>query len=645
MSSEFIKLLKPQNVFKKMVRMGPNEDGGYVLPNFVLENCSAVYSYGIGRDSRFEEEFGPKFKKPAYLYDHTIRVVEPWRVEDQQREWDEINDRWKEMNCYFSPTGLGFQNNCHDFIDDYNANKTEGKVLLKIDIEGGEYDYFEQVNINQINDSVMGILLEVHEIHVKEYKERLTAILKRLGEHFILCHIHGNNWGYEYPIDGETVPQTLELTFINREFVDEYEPNEQEYPVKGLDVPNNPKNDDLKLTFLKPKLKDPKRMKISIGDVVDRYSICKLKYERAQIDNTQETYSLLNEMSFYKGLETYVDKLYEINGLCWDMESDIRSGNEDDLGLEEVGRRALKLRDLNSVRVSVKNELNSKFKEGFIEIKMDHSSETDPSLVISLTTVPGRLNHPHDLGISGVIKSLCEQADTDYEIHFNIPEKYNITGENYIIPAWLVDYKLQYPHLKVFRTEDLGPPTKLVPTLNRLKNPETILLVVDDDLTYHPDMVTEHRKYQKQFKDCCICYEGRETVTSPGYGGLRDSWILCVDRVIETKLFQHYKSASYKKKLFTQDFFDYYLGKTFSDDVLVSRYFNHRGVKILVVPYDPETPNYATTALWEANHGVETFPVLKHAHNVEVCGCNHPGLLELPTGGRFYEPPNLGNKG
>lgn len=644
MEREFIKLLKPQNIFKEKQRFGPYDDGGYVVPKFVLGDCTALYTYGIGRDTRFEEDFGRKYNKPAYLFDHTIRTVEDWRIEEQKEEWRQMEERLKGVNCHFSPTGLGHGANCHDFIDDYQSNGTEGYVILKIDIEGGEYEYFKKTDVPQMESTVISLVIEVHGLGNKGQRSELISMLRVLDPYFVLNHIHANNWGMAYRVNGEDIPESLELTFVNKKFVEKYEPDNQDYPIKDLDLPNNPGRDEIILTFINAKPKEVTKMNISIGDVIDRYSICKLKSERLEIDNGSEIRALKKAMSSYEGLNSYVDQLYKINGQCWDMEADIRKGNEKILGLEEVGRRALKLRDLNNIRVGIKNEVNSKHKEGFIDIKMEHGSEEISSLVISLTTVPERLSNPHESGIKKGIKSLCEQTDTDYEIHFNIPKTYHVTNEEYIIPDWLDEYKLQYPHLRVFRTEDFGPPTKVVPTLKRLKDPETILLVVDDDLVYHKDMVSEHRKYQDQIKDSCICYEGRETSEPPGYGGLRDAWILCVDKIVEVYMFQHYKSASYKKKLFTQDFFDYYLGKTFSDDVLLSRFFNNKGVKIFVVPYEPENPKYATLELWTKNHGVETFPVLSHTHNTGPTGCNHPGLLSLPTGGRFYEPNNLGNK-
>lgn len=380
-------------------------------------------------------------------------------------------------------------------------------------------------------------------------------------------------------------------------------------------------------------------MNISIGDIVDRFTICMLKSERLKLDNSKEIKLLSNEMSQYHGLDESISNLYEINGRIWDLESDIRKGNEKNLGLEEIGRRALQIRDLNSKRIDIKNKVNSKYNEGFIEIKMNHGSEKEPTLIISLTTVPERLIETHQGSLISAIESLCEQNDNDYEVHFNIPEVYNITKTPYIIPEWIDAFKLKYPHFKVFRTEDMGPPTKFIPTLQRIKNPETILLVVDDDLIYDTDMIKEHRKYQDELPNSVISYEGREPKIGLGYGGIRDAWILCVTKIVEVNIFFHYKSASYKKKLFEDDFYTKYVGKTFSDDILVSRYFNDRNVKIYVVPYDKNVNLFETNELWIKNHGVTTFPVLKptssNAHN---SGCNHPGLLSLPNGARFYDP-------
>jgi len=377
-------------------------------------------------------------------------------------------------------------------------------------------------------------------------------------------------------------------------------------------------------------------MKISIGDIVDRYSICKLKSERLNLDLSDEISQLESEIVNYKDITQYVGDLYEVNGLIWDLESDIRKGNEEILGLEEIGRRALKIRDFNNLRVKIKNEVNSKYGEGFIEVKMNHGSEKEKSVIITLTTVPERLDNLKEDGLKLVLKSLCEQLDDDYEVHFNIPEKSMVTNKQYNIPSWISEYKLKYPHLKIFRPEDLGPPTKFVPTLVRVKNPETILIVVDDDLVYHNEMVSEHRKYQNELLDSVIGYDGRGCDVFLHNNDIRDSWILCVTEIRKTHSLQHYKSVSYKKKLFKDDFFTDYLGSTFSDDVLVSLYFKNEGIPMYVVPYEKENHLFETRELWDENQGVTTFPVLRYASSVEDTGCNHPEMLAKQP--KFFIP-------
>ena len=69
-----------------------------------------------------------------------------------------------------------------------------------------------------------------------------------------------------------------------------------------------------------------------------------------------------------------VDRLTIVNNRIWHKESAIRSGKEQELGLEEVGRRALEIRDLNAERIALKNALNELSGEGFKDVKVDHVS-------------------------------------------------------------------------------------------------------------------------------------------------------------------------------------------------------------------------------------------------------------------------------
>ena len=120
-------------------------------------------------------------------------------------------------------------------------------------------------------------------------------------------------------------------------------------------------------------------MKMPIGEILDRYSIAVLKKERANADNDIELIDLLKEIEDYKQKDSEfinhkINQLIEINGMIWDLESDIRKGREGELGLEEVGRRAIKIREFNKIRVGYKNDVVEVFGEGYKDIKMNHAS-------------------------------------------------------------------------------------------------------------------------------------------------------------------------------------------------------------------------------------------------------------------------------
>ena len=115
-------------------------------------------------------------------------------------------------------------------------------------------------------------------------------------------------------------------------------------------------------------------MIMSLGEIADRYSIVLLKSERTNLDVFDELDNLKISLERVEKVDIYVKELQAVNGQIWDLESDIRKGKEGELGLEEVGRRAIAIRELNGKRVGIKNKINEVYKSGFQETKIDHAS-------------------------------------------------------------------------------------------------------------------------------------------------------------------------------------------------------------------------------------------------------------------------------
>ena len=113
-------------------------------------------------------------------------------------------------------------------------------------------------------------------------------------------------------------------------------------------------------------------MKMPISEILDRYTITLLKSERTSEDVSEELATYKKEIEKYgtDRVDTYVQRLYEVNGRIWDTEGDIRKGA--DLPLEEIGKLAIKVRDLNCERNGVKADVVEEFSEGFKEIKINY---------------------------------------------------------------------------------------------------------------------------------------------------------------------------------------------------------------------------------------------------------------------------------
>lgn len=114
---------------------------------------------------------------------------------------------------------------------------------------------------------------------------------------------------------------------------------------------------------------------LSKGEVADLASIALLKC--VQGENTVELQRFLDCLELFVGGSLVVEfrKLLAINQQIWKLESDIRQGKEANISLEEIGRRALKIRDFNNHRVGLKNRINYITGSEYHERKVDHASE------------------------------------------------------------------------------------------------------------------------------------------------------------------------------------------------------------------------------------------------------------------------------
>lgn len=226
-------------------------------------------------------------------------------------------------------------------------------------------------------------------------------------------------------------------------------------------------------------------------------------------------------------------------------------------------------------------------------------------IIVSLTTIPSRINY-HDSrgGLRPVIDRLLTLSYSNYEIHLNIPYIVKKTNEEYSIPSWLTE--ITDSKLKIFRTDDYGSMTKILPTILRTEESDDVVIItVDDDLSYEDGFIEYHIEKRKQYPNAVIGFAGISALNGTCH------FCTTVKNDVRVKIIEGYKTVSYRRSFFKPDFFSEFVGQSWSDDIILSAYMGKHSIEKWVVNYDKDkdfTPR------------VESFPIIGHLPN-ERGGC------------------------
>lgn len=238
-------------------------------------------------------------------------------------------------------------------------------------------------------------------------------------------------------------------------------------------------------------------------------------------------------------------------------------------------------------------------------------------IILTMTTVPSRLKNKSPYGFKSVIYSLMNQAYENYELHLNIPEMNSKTNEPYIIPEWLEELNGMWVRrnvMRIYRTKDYGPVTKLFPTIQRIQDPNMKIIVVDDDLLYDSRMIEQHLKLRKKNNDVVWAFAGVNALENHQFAGI-DRFVGAVNDDTRVAIVEHYKSVSYTRGMFDEDFNEEFVKKGWADDELVSAYMGMKDIKKYVGATD-YIPRWETEEEWRKYGVVESFPIINRCSGV-----------------------------
>ena len=120
------------------------------------------------------------------------------------------------------------------------SGKDNFNFFLKVDIEKHEYRILEQ--IIKYQERLTGLVIEFHDCDF--HFEKIKNFIDRFK--LQLVHIHVNNYG---DINAFGFATTIELTFSPQSYNITREKNDNQFPVIGLDQPNNKNRQDELIIF------------------------------------------------------------------------------------------------------------------------------------------------------------------------------------------------------------------------------------------------------------------------------------------------------------------------------------------------------------------------------------------------------------
>jgi hypothetical protein len=196
-------LLKPHDVRShRKVRLGRDNDCGYVMLDD-FEAVATALSFGIGADASWD----------VALAERGIRVLQ---FDDTIEASPSAHQRLSFLRKRIVPSAPdGSRSTTIAQALDEHVRPDDDRLILKIDIEGGEWDVLDALAAPVI-DRFLQIVCEFHDfrrILEAGWRDRAHRVLTKLNDRHAVVHVHGNNFRPMISIGDMLVPDVIELTF------------------------------------------------------------------------------------------------------------------------------------------------------------------------------------------------------------------------------------------------------------------------------------------------------------------------------------------------------------------------------------------------------------------------------------------------
>lgn len=193
-----------------LIRIGDHEDGGYVVPQAIVNKADALLSYGLGETFTFEMMWNAiKSNDTIHLYDGT--GPEHYYKPHTEMMYDVFfgsDPKIRHFKQNIGPETV-MEQRVLSFVESLDRVKAKN-IFIKMDIERAEFPLIQDLVDN--SKRIVGIAMEFHDTVVLH--DRFKAAVEKLKEAYTVVHFHGNNY---VPYGENGLTDCLEVTFVRKD--------------------------------------------------------------------------------------------------------------------------------------------------------------------------------------------------------------------------------------------------------------------------------------------------------------------------------------------------------------------------------------------------------------------------------------------
>jgi hypothetical protein len=230
----FTSLIRDQYVHVELVRIGGDNDGGYLMPND-FDGVRHCFSPGVDVKASFEEHLAQIHGIKSFLVDASVEGPPPSDVAfDFEKK-------------FLGSLSEGEFATLGDWVGRKPVVEDDNDMVLQMDIEGGEFDVLIETSTQLLRRFRM-IGIEFHGmegVFDSRVLPLFRSIFQKLSQDFQIVHLHQNNYCKTETLYGIKVPSVFEVTFLRKDRVARLQRDGPIQLPHPRDQPNSPKKPDV----------------------------------------------------------------------------------------------------------------------------------------------------------------------------------------------------------------------------------------------------------------------------------------------------------------------------------------------------------------------------------------------------------------